>query len=109
MKRAILFLAVCGSLLATDPVQTYTGRITDTMCGSQHGMVKGQPDEECIRTCVRATSSQYALFDGREVIRLSDQKMPPKFAGQPVKVTGTYNAKTKTIKVVSIEPDKSAR
>jgi hypothetical protein len=109
MKRAILFLAVCGSLFSNDPVQTYTGRITDTMCGSQHGMVKGQPDEECIRTCVKGTSSQYALFDGTEVIRLSDQKTPPKFAGQRVKVTGTYNAKTKTIRVASIEPDKSAK
>jgi hypothetical protein len=84
-------------------VQTFSGRITDTMCGARHGMVKGQTDAECVRACVKNTSSQYALFDGKSVIRLSDQKTPAKFAGQSVKVTGTYDAKTKTIKVASIE------
>ena len=34
---------------------------------------------------------------------LSDQQAPEKFAGQKVKVTGTLNAKTKTIEVKKIE------
>ena len=101
MKRAILFLAVCGALAAAN--QTFTGRITDTMCGARHGMAKGQSDAECTRACVKNSSSQYALYDGKSVLRLSDQKTPAKFTGQTVKVTGTYNQKTKTIKVTSIE------
>jgi len=83
--------------------QTFTGTITDTMCGAKHGMMQGQPDEQCTRVCVRDTSSQYALLDGKQVLRLSDQKTPAKFAAKKVKVTGTFNERTKTIKVSSIE------
>ena len=103
MKIAIFYLALAGILAAADPPQTFIGRITDTMCVSRHGMVKGQPDDECVRTCVKGSSNQYALFDGQSLIRLSDQKTPAKFASQKVKVTGTYNQKTKALKVVSIE------
>jgi hypothetical protein len=66
-------------------------------------MVKGQPDDECVRSCVKGTSHQYALYDGQTVIRLSDQKTPARFAGQKVAVTGVYNPKSKTLKVASIE------
>jgi hypothetical protein len=105
MKTALIFLiATAGLLFAAGESQTITGRITDTMCGAHHGMVKGQPDDECARACVKGTSSQYALYDGKTLIRLSDQKTPAKFAGQMVKVTGTYNEKNKTIKVTSIHP-----
>jgi hypothetical protein len=55
--------------------------------------------------CVKGSSSQYALFDGKSVLKLSDQKTPVKYAAQRVKVTGTLNEKTQTIKVSSIEPE----
>ena len=45
-----------------------------------------------------------ALYDGTNVLKLSDQKTPAKFAAQRVKVTGTLDPKTNTIKVSSIEP-----
>ena len=100
MKTTALLFAAAATLGAA----TFTGKITDTMCGARHGMVKGQPDDACVRTCVKNTSAQYALYDGQTVMRLSDQKNPAKFAGQNVKVTGTYDEKSKTIKVSSIEP-----
>lgn len=101
MKTIALFLAAAGAL----PAATFTGTITDTMCGAKHTMVKGQPDDECIRACVKNTSSQFALYDGKTVMRLSDQKTPAKFAGRNVKVTGTLDEKSKTIKVASIEAE----
>src|SRR5205814_2766510 len=99
MKLLLLTIALAGLL----PAETFTGVITDTMCGSKHGMLKGQPDDQCIKVCVKG-SSEYALFDGKNVLKLSDQKTSAKFAAQRVKVTGVYNASTKTIKVGSIEP-----
>lgn len=103
MRFAVLSLALCAALAAAGQVQTFTGRITDTMCGAKHGMMRGQSDADCVRTCVRNSSSQYALYDGKSVLRLSDQKTSAKFAGQAVKITGTLNPKTDSIKVVSIE------
>jgi len=105
MKRIIiLFAALAGILAAAEP-QTFTGVITDTMCGQTHGMIRGQPDDKCVAMCAKGSSSQYALYDGKAVLKLSDQKMPAKFAAQRVKVTGTLNEKTQTIKVGSIEPE----
>jgi hypothetical protein len=66
-------------------------------------MMKAQSDEACVRMCVKG-SGEYALFDGKDVLKISDQKVPAKFLAQRVKVTGTYDDKAKRIKVLSIEP-----
>lgn len=93
----ILLAAVLAS-------ETYTGVITDTMCGAKHTMMKDASDDKCVKACVKG-SSEYALFDGQNVYKLSDQGKPAKFPAQRVKVTGTLNQKTNTIKVTSIEPE----
>jgi hypothetical protein len=90
-------------LLALALSETFTGVVTDTMCGASHTMMKDQPDAKCMQMCTKG-SSQYALFDGQNVYKLSDQSTPAKFAAQKVTVTGTLNEKTKTIKVTSIDP-----
>lgn len=100
--KLLLSTIALASLLAAAAPETFTGTITDTMCGQKHGMLKGQPDDQCIKACVKGPS-QYALFDGKSVLKLSDQKNSAKFAAQRVTVTGVYNASTKTIKVGSIE------
>jgi len=94
MKYILFTVATLAS------AETFTGVVTDTMCGAKHTM--GQPDEKCVQMCVKG-SSEYALFDGQNVYKLSDQKTPAKFAAQKVKVTGTLDAKTKTIKVSAME------
>ncbi|HZT69377.1 MAG TPA: hypothetical protein VFC10_06480 [Terriglobia bacterium] len=109
MRRVILVAAAIASTVAAADQQTFTGTITDSMCGKSHGMVAGQPDEKCIAMCVKGSSSQYALFDGKTVLKLSDQKAPAKYAAQRVKVTGTINEKTQTIKVNSIEPEGASK
>jgi len=103
MKLLLATIALAQLLAAGAASETFTGVITDTMCGAKHGMLKGQPDDQCIKTCVKG-SSGYALFDGKNVLNLSDQKNSAKYPAQRVKVTGVYNASTKTIKVGSIEP-----
>ena len=83
--------------------ETYTGVITDTMCGAKaHTMFKGRPDPDCVRLCVKGPYV-YALRDGDSVRKLSDQKTSARYAAQRVKVTGTYDAKSNTIKVTAME------
>lgn len=100
MKRLVLTFALAGMLAGAAP-QTFTGVITDTLCGAKHNM-KGHSDADCTRMCAKA-SGQYALFDGEHVYKLSDQKTPEKFAAAKVKITGTLDPKTNTIKVASIQ------
>ena len=101
MKPFVLTIALAALLAGAAP-QTFTGVITDTLCGAKHNM-KGHSDADCAKMCAKA-SAQYALFDGQNVLKLSDQKTPARFAAQKVKVTGTLDPKTNIIKVTSIEP-----
>ena len=99
--KCLVFALAAAMTAAADGTQTFTGTITDTMCGAKHGMLKGQPDDACVKMCAKG-SSDYALFDGANVWRLSDQKTSARFAAKKVRITGTLNEKAKTIKVASI-------
>lgn len=98
---AVLLFAGLGA--AADAPQTIVGVITDTMCGAKHGMLKGQPDDECARLCVKG-ARDYALYADGRIWKLSDQKTPARFAAQTVRVTGIVDAKSMKIKVTAIAP-----
>jgi type 1 fimbria pilin len=104
MKHLILSLLAVASLSAVQGKQTFTGTITDSECaGAGHaGMRMGPTDAECTKMCIIAHGAAYVLEDGKSVYTLSDQKTPERFAGERVRVTGTVDAKTKTIRVDSI-------
>jgi hypothetical protein len=107
MKTLFAALFVAGLLVAAAAPQTFTGVITDTMCGASHKGMGIAPDAKCVRECVKSDPSvRYALLVGSDVYVLSDQQTPEKFAAQKVKVTGTLDAKAKTLKVDKIEAAK---
>lgn len=101
----LLSLLLAGAALSAAASQTYTGTITDQLCATSAGHSKmrmGPTDAECTKACVTAHGASYVLYDGKNVYVLSDQRTPEQFAGQRVVVTGTLDAKTKTIRVDSI-------
>ena len=106
MARTLLLLTLTAvvALAAPPGKQTFTGSITDSMCadGDHSHMKMGPTDAECTKACVSIHGASYVLYDGKEVYTLSDQRTPEKFAGKKVTVTGTLDAKTKTIQVDSI-------
>ncbi|MDR3700677.1 MAG: hypothetical protein P4L56_13620 [Candidatus Sulfopaludibacter sp.] len=102
MKKIALSLATAALLLAAGGPLTLTGTITDTMCGGDHSAMNMHPDLKCITECVKSMGAKYALWDGKTVYELSDQKGASKFAAQRVNVSGTVDSGTKTIQVVSI-------
>lgn len=105
MKKSICTL-ICGAglLAAAGKVQTFTGVITDTMCGTKHTMGI-TPEDKCVRECVKTDpkKTKYALLVGQDVYVLSDQQTPEKFAAQKVKVTGVLFEKTRVVQVQKIE------
>ena len=103
MKFAIALIA--GALTLT--AETFTGVITDSMCGSNHTGMKIAPTEKCVRECMKhGAHVKYVLHDGKKTYRLSDQQTPEKFAAQKVKVTGKLYPKTGVIAVEKIEAAK---
>ncbi|MGC9969561.1 MAG: DUF5818 domain-containing protein [Bryobacteraceae bacterium] len=105
MKRITLLFMTGALLLATAEKGTFTGVITDTMCGANHKPMNVSPDSKCVLECVKHDKSvKFALYDGKNVYTLSDQQTPEKYAGQRVKISGTLYEKTKILQVDSIEP-----
>lgn len=108
MKHLILSLLAFATLSAAPGKQTFTGTITDNMCGKagHSQMQMGPTDAECTIACIDVHGATYVLYDGKDVYTLSDQRTPEKFAGQKVRVIGTLDTKTKTIQVDSITATK---
>src|SRR5882762_3661280 len=104
MKPLILSVLIIAPLVSAADPQKFTGTITDSMCATaDHSRMRmGPTDAECTIACINSHGATYVLYDGKEVYPLSDQKTPEKFAGKKVTVTGTLDAKTKTIQVASI-------
>jgi len=110
MKTLTLTLALAALLFAAfaaaqGPAKTFTGIITDTMCGADHAHMGIAPDAKCVRDCVKAGKQwKYALLTADKKIHvLSDQAAPEKFAAQKVKVTGVLYEKTGILRVDKIE------
>jgi len=92
-----------GLTLAADKAQTFTGEVSDSMCGAKHAM----PGDKaaCARACV-SKGSKYALVSGSKVYTLDAKDKDSlaqldKLAGAQATVTGTANADTIEVKSVS--------
>jgi len=105
VKHLIVGL-LAGAALAAPRKQTFTGVITDNMCAQtgHAAMRMGPTDAECTVACIQSHGALYVLLAGKNVYDLSNQQLPERFAGEKVRVTGTLDAKTKTITVDSIVP-----
>ncbi len=108
MKTQIaIIIASAGMMFASPAAQTFTGTITDDMCAkADHKDMHMDSDAKCVDECIKSMHGKYVLWDGKDSWVLSDQKAPAKFAAKKVTVTGTADAKTKTITVQKIEAAK---
>lgn len=103
--------------LASAKARTFTGDIMDSACaknGSHAQMDKmhkmppssaltGNEAKACTIACVK-NGSTYVLYNpaSKTIYQLDDQNKPAAFAGERVRVTGTYDPGTHTIHVESI-------
>jgi hypothetical protein len=126
MKKGLATLLMAlVPLSATAATKTWTGKISDSMCGATHKMVKeheqkgeisktapkGDKDRECTLACVKA-GGKYILASQGKVFEISNQDFAglQEHAGHTVKLTGDLNADGKTINVSEITmPGKSEK
>jgi hypothetical protein len=86
-----LFATAIVALAAAKP-RTFTGEVSDSMCGAKHMM---ENKAECTRTCV-SKGSNYALVVGDKVYTLNTTDKTAldelnTLAGSQAKVTGSAN------------------
>jgi hypothetical protein len=95
---AVAVLAISSAFLASaaDKPQSFTGKVSDAMCGKAH-MMSG-PEADCTRACV-GKGSKYALVIGDKVYTLDASDKATlgtldKLAGSNAKISGTLNGDT---------------
>ena len=106
MMSVALFAMLTGTVAFAAAGKTFTGTVSDSMCGAKHAMPGD--DAACTRACV-GKGSKYALVVGDKVYTLetSDKAalaMLDKQAGAKATVTGTE--KDNTIAVSSVKAAK---
>lgn len=106
---ALMFLA--SVIVAAPKAQTFRGEIMDSQCSAMgthdpagYKMTNTNNAKDCTLACVKM-DGKFVLYDAakKAVYELDDQDKAKDFAGQKVKVTGTYNKATKTLHVEKIE------
>lgn len=105
-----LGLILIGVGFAAQKDNSFSGEISDRACAranSHEMMMKKhnvQTPQDCIPACIKA-GGKYVLFDTttKTIYGLDDQQKPARFAGQKVKVTGTYDKAIETIHVTDIQ------
>jgi hypothetical protein len=104
----LIFAAV--SLGRPKPADTHSGEIMDSACAKAgnhdagYKMSSTNTPKDCTLACVKGGST-LVLYDAatKNTYQLDDQTKAKEYAGQKVKVTGTYNSATKTIHVDKIQ------
>jgi hypothetical protein len=89
--------------MAGGSTQTFTGKVSDTMCGAKHK--EGIPPADCVRACVQH-GAKYALVVGDKVYTLDTSNKTSldelnKLAWGQAKVTGTANGDVISVKSVT--------
>lgn len=97
---AILVLALGVDVALFAQQQTFTGTITDSMCGVSH-MAKDKTPAECTRMCVNE-GMKYALAVDKKLYTLEGHEPElAKLAGQKVTVKGSLKGETMTVESVT--------
>jgi len=130
MKEKMNLKTLCAVLLITLALTTYTvakdkdpgvlslqGEITDSQCAynvhstshNHESMTKqgvfGRDARSCTLHCAKEMAGVYVLVVKNDVYRLDDQSQAEIYAGHKVKVSGTLDAKTHTLRVLKMEDD----
>ena len=105
MQKLWILVLLGGSTLAfaAGKSQTFTGEVSDSMCGASH-MMEGKK-ADCARACVGKGSS-YALVVSDKVYALKSgdkavQDKLSELAGEQAKVTGTADGETIEVSAVT--------
>lgn len=104
MKLVGVGLLALAVLSGGQDERTFVGTITDDACAmAGHGRMRmGPTDADCVKACILSHDANYVLLAGEEIYELSDQQAPESFAAQRVRVSGTLDARTRTIRVTAI-------
>ena len=108
-----LCIAVIASMLGIVPAsaadQTWTGKVSDSMCGAKHNTsaehgAKRMSDRDCTLACIKDHQAKYVFVSGGKIYNLSNQDFAglQQHAGHTVKLTGEMSGDTITVSKIAM-------
>lgn len=105
MQIKIVLMTVLLSLPGFAAQKTWTGQITDSMCGASHAGMgdMGKNPKECIAACAKS-GAKYAFVTEGRVYEIANQSLTDlkNADGKTVRLTGDLASDGKTITVAKI-------
>ena len=104
LLKVVFYVSLLAGLAtwATSAEQTWTGQISDSMCGASHAKMTsahaGMTDRDCAQACIKAGGKYVFVSDGK-VFKIANQDLAllPMHAGHTVRLTGDMKADTITV------------
>jgi hypothetical protein len=119
MKSALKSLCCIGLLVglaafAQAAEKTWTGKISDSMCGANHAKMIAEhtgtkmTERDCTLACVKG-GGKYVFVSGGKVYNIENQELAllPEHAGHTVRLSGEMNGDTITVSKI-VMPVKKA-
>ena len=111
MKRTLLIgiLTIVSSITGFAAEQTWTGKISDSICGLSHSKMgkMGENPKECVLNCVKA-GGKYVLVSEGKIYQIENQNLGGLaiYAGATVKATGELSKDGKSVKLSTLDSPK---
>ena len=102
------FLATIACTVAFAADQTWTGQISDSMCGASHAKMMEMhkdakmTDRDCTLACVKGGGKYVFVAEGK-VYKIANQDLAAlqQHAGESIRLTGNVNGDTVTVAKVA--------
>jgi len=109
----VVVAGVLGAMSASAADQTWTGKISDSMCGAKHNTSaehggKKMSDRDCTLACVKDHKAKYVFVSAGKVYNVGNQDLAAlqEHAGHTVKLTGEMSGDTITVSKVTMPAKK---
>jgi hypothetical protein len=107
VSRSLCRLGLMAAFASLASAATWTGQISDSMCGASHqkmtSMHAGMTDRDCALACVKGGGKYVFVSDGK-VYTISNQELPllQVHAGHTVQLTGDMKGDTITVSNITM-------
>lgn len=112
MKTILSFFVLMGLTAVTmcAAEQTWTGKISDSMCGPSHDSAtehggKKMSDRDCTLACVKEHQAKYVFIHDGKAYNITNQDAAglEEHAGHSVKLTGEVNGDAITVSKIEMK------
>jgi hypothetical protein len=107
LSICLLFGLSAAAAIAAD--QTWTGKISDSMCGASHKSSiehsgKKMSDHDCTVGCVKEHGAKFVFVHNGKVLNIANQDAEglEEHAGHIVKLTGSLDGNTVTVSKIEM-------